>query len=478
MALAFTSDLSQPLLELADRFSCTIEMTTYLTMLLVGGPKRFFLWYCNHSWQVTGDETIPSKFRSSFSLCNDDLELALLLARVWFQSGSTDQDRERWARNWQINAKELINSVERQRDQMLKDLFFKKSDDEYVRPVDLRLMPKVRLLIAHHLVSLERQGAAQGSDQTLKGGICSATERQAVPIHQDSVCHGRTKQTFLYFFADSLADQSQGRGTRQALQVIDIPSAWLNWLRQEERDCYDLAAFIARETRYEDRIEVRVDVERKGTFLDQDLASLFKPFAALDRQNRRREEVRLAPYYGPEGICGIDAPADDTFHYEVGQIYEGVVDRIFPPPLNYALIHFEGGLHGDLHLADIWGWQRMKEKDILQEESVREGKTIRVRIKQLDRKKKHADLSARLPETNPLRRFRRGGYYPATVVRVGPKYILLDIHPKVPYVRPRVYDFRVENMHRYFKVGDRVVAHVIEVDPDREYIEVGVGAED
>jgi translation initiation factor 2 alpha subunit (eIF-2alpha) len=48
----------------------------------------------------------------------------------------------------------------------------------------------------------------------------------------------------------------------------------------------------------------------------------------------------------------------------------------------------------------------------------------------------------------------------------------------VPYVRPRVYDVRVENMHRYFKVGDRVVAHVIEVDPDREYIEVGVGAKD
>src|SRR5579884_3520520 len=227
MALAFTTDLTQPLLELADRFSCTIEMTTYLTMLLVGGPKRFFLWYCNHSWQVTGGEAIPSKFRASFSLCNDDLELALLLARVWFQSGSTDQEREHWARNWQINHKELINSVERKRDQMLKDLFFKKSDDEYVRPVDLRLMPKVRLLIAHHLVSLERQGAAQGSDQTLKGGICSATERQAVPIHQDSVCHGRTKQTFLYFFADSLADQSQGvgRGRRCRLSIFRRPGS-------------------------------------------------------------------------------------------------------------------------------------------------------------------------------------------------------------------------------------------------------------
>lgn len=473
MALAFKTDLTQPLLELADRFSCTIEMATYLAMLVVGGPKRFFLWYYGDSWQVKGGETVPAKFRASFALCNDDLELALLLARVWFQSGSTAQARERWARSWQVNHGELIASVERRRNEMLDDLFFRKSDGEYVRPVDLRLMPKVRLLMAYHLVALERLGVAQGSEKTLKGGIYSPAGRQAVPIHQDSVCYGRAKTPFLYFFADSLAEH----GAPQAQQVIDIPQSWLNWLRQGERDCYDLAPFLARETRYADRIEVRVSAERRGTFLDHDLSSLFTPFATLNHQNRWHEEVRLAPYYGPGGICGIEPPDDDTFEkYEEGKVYDGVVRRIFPPPHNYALIQFEGGLRGDLHFTDIWGYQRMK--DICQDEGVREGKTIRVRIKQIDRKKKHAELSARLPDSNPYRRFRRGGLTPAIVVEVGMRYILLEIDPRIAYIRPTIYDFRVDDMRRYFKVGDRVVAHITNVNPDKEYIEAKVAATD
>jgi len=469
MELDINNDLFGPLLDLADHFSCTMEVATYLAMMMVGGPKRFFLWYCDASWKVVGGKNIPRAFQASLSQCTDDLELTLLLMRVWFQSGSADQQREKWARLWQVNHEALIYSVEQMRDRMLAERLYNRSDEEYVRPVDLRLMPKVRLLLAHHLVSLERARMRQEGGLAVRGGIYHGSSlRKAVRIHQDSVCHGREVGTFLYFFPDQ-----ERRGEEiEAQQVVSIPPAWLNWLEQGERDLYDLAKFIVEQTRYEGNIEVRASWARQRDFLGRDIASLLKPFASLERGSKRRERVKMESYYGPGGICGIDEPPkDDALQgFEEGKVYSGIVTKIVPFPHNYALVELARELRGYLHLSRVWG----RCNDIRDEESIRLHKTISVRIVQLDKGRRQALLDERLSELNPLNQLKVGQQVQGTVVSVERKYLLADIHPRVRPVMCRVYSRYVNDMRTLFRVGEEITGSIRAIIPEKQYVEVDI----
>ncbi|HET9919702.1 MAG TPA: hypothetical protein VFQ30_07675 [Ktedonobacteraceae bacterium] len=470
MELDVREDLIMSLLKLADRFNCTIEMATYLAMLSVGGPKKFFLWYCNLGGQVIGDERIPPECRPSLLLCPDDLELALLLVRVWFQSGSTNPEREKWAKHWKVNHSNIINAVERKRNQLLLEHFYNKSDDEYVRPLDLRLLPKVRLLLAFHFLGLDHSSTGQGDTPGLRGGFY-ANGKPNVNIHLDSVCYGRNLPAFLYLHAE----QEQRQRAIEARQVIALDSRWLDWLRQKERDQYDLAAFIVKETRYEDDIKVRLYPEKRGDFLGQSLVSLFQPFAYIDRGNRQREEMRVERYFGPGSICGINEPPREEVlkEYQVDQRYLGKVTKIHPAPDNYAEVEFEGGLKGKLPLECIWS----RCEDIRDEDSITENEEIIVYITYINRKKRQAELDARLPELNPYKKFRNGQPVRARIAEVGQRYVLVDLHPKIPLVKAHVFAKFLRDMRTHFTVNETVMVLIREVDPAEQYIEVGLSVD-
>jgi len=252
MELKIQNALFDPLLELADQFNCSMEMATYLAIMKAGGPKKLFLWYGNADWQGVG-KVIPALFRSSLLPCTDDLELALLLTRVWLQSGSTDQQREQWAKRWQIDHDALLYSIEPERDRLLAERFYNKSAAECVRSIDLLLMPKVRLLIAYYLVHLKYECLRHDIGFALKGDIYSSNQqRKVMRIHPDSICYGRLIDMCLYFFTD----QEKGQEEIEAQQVILISPAWLRWLQQKEHDLYDLAQFIVAQTHDERNVEI------------------------------------------------------------------------------------------------------------------------------------------------------------------------------------------------------------------------------
>ena len=484
MELDVNNDLVEPLLELADRFSCMIEMATYLAMMMVGGPKRFFLCYCDDAWQVAGDKRIPGKFQASFAQCDDDLELALFLMKVWQQYGSSSQRPNKWTEDWKINHQELIYSVEQKRDQLLASHFYKKSDDEYVRPVDLLLISKVRLLMAYHLISIERDHAGQQKKGlAIRGGIYHGSkERQAVSIHADSVCHRRKMDMhpFLYFFPD----QDKRANGIEAQQVVYIPPDWLAWLEEEERDEFDLAKFLVEKTRDTRSIDVRLPKrperpgrtersDRTSEFLGQNLSALFQSFTSIDYGS---DEVSVEEYYGPGAPLGDKASSDNALAGfladpdEKGRKeYQGTVMKIFASPRNYALVRFKGGLVGVLRSSRIWG----RCNDIRDEESIRANQSISVYIDRLDKRRKVADLDARLPELNPLRDFQVGQQLWAIVESIQ-QHMLVNIHPQL---RPALclnacHASGSDVQQASYNVGEPVLVEITKIVPEELDVEV------
>lgn len=180
----------------------------------------------------------------------------------------------------------------------------------------------------------------------------------------------------------------------------------------------------------------------------------------------------MESYYGSGGVCGIDEPPkDDTLQeFEEGKVYQGIVTKIVPSPHNCALVELTRGLRGYLHLSRVWG----RCNDIRDEESIRLGKTISVRIVQLDKGRRRAVLDARLPELNPLNQFKVGQQVKGTVVSVERKYFLADIHPRVRPVICRAYSRYVSDMRTLFTVGEEITGSIREIIPEKQHVEVDI----
>ena len=497
-------DLFEPLLNLADRFSCTMEMATYLTMLSVGGPKRFFRWYCDAtSWKLTGINTIPIAFKDSFLQCNDDLELALLLMRTWFQSGSTYEERERQLKAWQINHNALIYAVEHKRDHLLADRFYEKSDEEFIRPVDLLLIPKIRLLLAYYLVKIERLRKKQEKGLAVKGSIYRTGDAIHPSFHQDSVLYGRQNRdikSFVYFFPD----QERVSGQIMAQQIVLISSDWLAWLLETERDEYDLAWFIAKTIRYNDRVQLPEQPDiilprtqkdhgqrrwgKQDIFLGQNISNMIKQFAIGDLRND--ESISIEPYYnsngkggkrnGRSGICGIAEPmvSEKLADLRVGMIYPGIIKDFIMLPGSFQIrVNLPNGLTGILYESDIWGQCNIVSDttSMYIDEFIRVGKTLRVRVKFINKQTGYIELDARLPGLNPLEQLRGILEVEGVIEQVGESpqpFILVRIHSRIKPVPCRLHNSNGTDIRERYKVGDTVTCLIKNLHPEKEKIQL------
>ena len=83
------SDPVTYLMELADRFHCTIEMATFLAIMSVGGPQR--LLRQDAEWDATTRHAVRQLHAALRKSCSDDLEFSLKLYAAWSLEPQEDQ---------------------------------------------------------------------------------------------------------------------------------------------------------------------------------------------------------------------------------------------------------------------------------------------------------------------------------------------------------------------------------------------------
>ena len=69
------------LMALADRFTCTTEMATFLAIMNVGGAKQLLYW--DQDWDATTRRSVHRIHTALVKGCEDELEFALKLYITW-----------------------------------------------------------------------------------------------------------------------------------------------------------------------------------------------------------------------------------------------------------------------------------------------------------------------------------------------------------------------------------------------------------
>jgi len=357
------------LLQQADRFCCLIEMAAYLAMVMLGGPKKCLLWYCDAQGSVIDNAKPGKEIRASLAVCQDDIELALLLIKQ-FQALPTDEKKVSWCKQWQLNYATLL-SVDLLMNRLLGERIRRdEGDHEIVRPIDLRLIDKLRLLILHHVVS---------GDQTSLPRFYYSAAGQRLSIHRDSICYGKHEgQRCLYF---SSAQQ-------EAVQVISLPDWYPAPSVIAGYDMYDLALLIVRRTRVSNNVKVRSRWENNGvgkrpSFLGEDLDTLIKPFATEERDRLAKDVIKVARYAGYRGAP--DQLARPGAVLRVGETYEATVVRIFPHPYNYTQVKLRSGQYGFLYALS----GEEEDSDVSTDERLSVGGSMTVRFSHRDEETGH-----------------------------------------------------------------------------------------
>jgi hypothetical protein len=435
------------LLKQADRFCCVIEMAAYLAMVMLGGPKKCLLWYCDAQGRVV-DNAKPGKkeMRESLAVCQDDVELALLLIKQ-FQALPTDEKKVSWCNRWQLNYATLL-SVDLLMNRLLGERICRdEGDHEIVRSIDLRLIDKLRLLIFHHVVR---------GDQATLPGIYYSPAQQRLRIHPDSICYGRQSGLRCLYF--SSAQQDNGNEV-EAEQVILLPDWCPELLAVSKYDIYDLALLIARKTRVSNKVKVRSRWEnhRPGqrlSFLGEDLDTLIKPFAAEERDRLAKDVIKIAKYVRYQGASYLSArPGGEAFR--IGEMYKATVVRIFPHPYNYAQVKLHSGQY-----SFLYGFSGEEENiDVFTDEHLSVGGSITVRFAHRDEETGH--LFFKLVTGGPQNDLEEKAII--TMVSRNKARVCLASGVFAVLSEVKVNGCRVKDMSKVFAVGDEIKVKIIAV---------------
>ncbi len=154
-----------------------------------------------------------------------------------------------------------------------------------------------------------------------------------------------------------------------------------------------------------------------------------------------------------------------------GDIMEGVVTSV----RDYGAFVDLGGLEGLIHKSEISWVQDEKPTDVL-----KRWDPVKVRVLDLDRKRKRIALSLRHPETSPWSRvggdFEVNGEYEGRITRIADYGAFVELAPGLTgLVRiPNISWDRIQHPSDVLSVGQQVRVRVLEVEERRRRLDLGI----
>lgn len=158
---------------------------------------------------------------------------------------------------------------------------------------------------------------------------------------------------------------------------------------------------------------------------------------------------------------------------EVGQEYKGVVKNIMP----YGVFVDLGSVDGMVHISEL-SWVKIKHPS----EVVKEGDTLDVYVKDLDKENRKISLGHKKTDDNPWVIFERdyslGDEVDAKIVSITSFGAFAQILPGVDGLIhiSQIANQRVDKISNFLTVGDEVKAKLIEMDLENKRISLSIRA--
>ncbi|MBI4770978.1 MAG: hypothetical protein HY784_11370, partial [Chloroflexi bacterium] len=135
------------------------EMATLLPMLTLRLNFRGDLFRWNPEWDAQTRWEARRRQGALWLGCADEVELALKVIAAWEASGRTDEERAAWAAQFLVNHEVITRQILPERAALLQRLSAGMRG-EAIRPVQMELLDRLRLVLAHSLP--ERVGPSAG----------------------------------------------------------------------------------------------------------------------------------------------------------------------------------------------------------------------------------------------------------------------------------------------------------------------------
>jgi len=180
------------LMVLADRLACAVEMATLLAMGEVG-LKHLLQW--NRDWDAHTRLDALERHDALRAHCQDDLELLLALWAAWEHHNAAGT-AEPWCTAACLREQAFRAEVAPARERLLSPLEGRKKDSSR-RPVSLRLVDRVRMVLAYGMPDRVYVRGPSGAYQRVHVDGRPGTVDEAVTIGPLSVLHGYEPNAFV-----------------------------------------------------------------------------------------------------------------------------------------------------------------------------------------------------------------------------------------------------------------------------------------
>ena len=276
------------LMALADRFTCTTEMATFLAIMRVGGPKQLLYW--DQDWDATTRRSVDRIHTALMKGCEDELEFALKLYAAWSEVHYQGQPlAPAWAlrRMWQFRhmpplptkmgeqlgsrtaqfRKEVATALDYERISYLVEQYdLEKVADTWQAEMKSALLEAQQeawatVFFIHH--NLLESRVEPERERLLNKLSSNKREIERRSINFDLLDRVRI------IFAHLFTTQSATSSSLSVSPLVRIRPEWLEVLKQLELSQLALASFISAQTRREETGELISTFAYQRMFLDQ-----------------------------------------------------------------------------------------------------------------------------------------------------------------------------------------------------------------
>ena len=180
--------------------------------------------------------------------------------------------------------------------------------------------------------------------------------------------------------------------------------------------------------------------------------------------NRDKEKISLS-------IKRVTGNPWDTIteKYPPGTTAKVVVTSLAPFG---AFARLPEGIEGLIHVSDFFWTKRVRHP----EDVLKVGEEIEVKVLEYDREKEKMSFGIKQLKASPYEAYTKGAKVTGTVTKVSDAGVFVELEPEVEAYMPgsEVSSDRYEKPTELLKVGDRIEAKVILVDPKERKIQISI----
>lgn len=229
------------LMILADHFGCAIEMATVIAMRKLNGYHKLLIW--ENSWDESTRNYVHQVHRSLMRPCQDDLEFYLKLWSLWQNdfASNAGKAREAWSQEYFINHQVLQSEIESSRRALLDFTSYYRKDN-YIRPIDMRLQTRLRIILTYaqtnNIYQIDQKnlniGRAEGSYHELYSSSLRNPQFRTIPLEigRGSICYNEILDTFVCGTRNRLRRSDSREDVIATSFVARINPEWLNIIGQ------------------------------------------------------------------------------------------------------------------------------------------------------------------------------------------------------------------------------------------------------